>query len=101
MGGIIELGSLMGGSMPDIEILDVSESDIKKLKIGQYVEIKICGWVGKLSVPPDGDGNPSLGIKVDTREVRITGTNQEEGIRALADDTDDDSEDYVQEEKKA
>lgn len=91
MSGMISIGDLLDDGGPstniDIEVLDISEKDIKKLKIGQYVEVMICGVVGRLSIPPTG-GTPSVGLRVDKRSVNIINSAQEAGIRSLADDTD-------------
>lgn len=93
MGMVLDIGG--GGSDMDLAVLDIVEKDIKKLKIGQYVEIRICGTIGMLDVSPSGD-QPSVGLKVDTREVTVLSSDQEKGIRSLADDSTDenDSSDY-------
>lgn len=78
----------MGSDGPDMEFIDIDEKDIKKLKLGQYIEVTICGYVSKLSVPPGDYGSPNVGLKVSTRDVRIMGTSQAEGFKQLADDSD-------------
>lgn len=86
MGMVIDIGG--GGSEMDLAVLDITEKDIKKLKVGQYIEVRICGTVGMLDVSPSGD-QPSVGMKVDTREVTVMSNDQEKGIRSLADDNDE------------
>jgi len=95
MSSVIEISDMDSASGSDREIdtqrFDISESDIKRLKIGQYVEVTVCGVVGNLSIPPMG-GQPSLHLRVDTRKISIISSAQEKGIRSLSDDTDDEED---------
>ena len=99
MSSVIEIDSMGDDGMAEIDTqrFDVTESDIKKLKIGQYVEVTVCGVVGNLSIPPMG-GQPSMHLRVDTRKVTIISSAQEKGIRSLADDGDDEDSADVSEE---
>ena len=83
--------SLGGGGDMDLAVLDIGEKDIKKLKVGQYIEVRICGTVGMVDVGPEGD-DPKVGLKVDTREVSIMSSDQEKGIRSLAEDPEDEAD---------
>lgn len=92
---VIEISDMMGDSEREIDVqrLDVSVTDIKKLKIGHYVEVTICGVVGNLSIPPMG-GQPSMSLRVSERKVEIISSAQEKGIRSLSEDEDgEDDED--------
>lgn len=65
------------GKHQEAMVVDVSEADVKKLKVGEKVEVKISGTVGMLSVPPDGvdeSSSAELGIKVKSKKV--TGSNE-------------------------
>lgn len=83
----------MGGSS-DVKTMsfDIDKKEVKKLKIGQKVEIKVVGIVGKLHIDPEGRGSPSLGLRVQEQSIDIIGTNQEEGIKSLSRDEDEDEE---------
>lgn len=98
MSSVIEISDIDGSRDREIDTqrFDISESDIKKLKIGQYVEVTVCGVVGNLSIPPMG-GQPSMHLRVDTRKVSIISSAQEKGIRSLADDSDDEESDSMSE----
>ena len=53
--------------------IDISDEEVKKLTIGQKIEVVIKGSVGMLQVPPDGssESNPAtLGIRVDSKAVK-------------------------------
>lgn len=79
----------MKNPLPPVERFGVSEADIKKLKLGQYVEVTICGYVKDLSAPLGEYGCCDLGLKVDTREVRLVESSQAEGFRDLSEDIDE------------
>ena len=67
--------------------IDISDEEVKKLVIGQKIEVTIKGSVGMLQVPPDGssEGNPAtLGIRVDSKTVK--GKN---AFEELAEEEDD------------
>lgn len=90
MSSVIEISDMESGSDPQIDTqrFNISETDIKRLKIGQYVEVTVCGVVGNLSIPPMG-GQPSVHLRVDTRKISIISSAQEKGIRSLSDDSDE------------
>ena len=76
------------GKPQEAMLVDVSEKDVKKLKIGEKVEVTIAGTVGMLSVPPDGVdefSSAELGIKVKSK--KIEGSNE---FADLAEDKDGD-----------
>lgn len=89
MSGILAIGGSIG---PQTETIEIDEKSIKDLKIGHYVEITICGYVSKLSVPTPSsfDMNPSVTLKVESKQVRRIGSAQAEGFRFLAEDQDED-----------
>lgn len=91
-----------GGDVVDKIVLDIDEKEIVKLKIGQTVEVKLCGVVGKLEVPPEGVSEyekPRLGLRIHSRDIRVTGSDQMEGIRSMS--SDDEYEDEALEEMKS
>ena len=70
----LSIAELDGDSKPrEAMEVDISDEEVKKLTIGQKVEVVIRGSVGMLQVPPDGssENNPaSLGIRVDSKTVK-------------------------------
>ncbi len=76
------------GKRQEAMVLDISEADVKQLKIGQKIEVMIEGSVGMLSVPPDGvskDMPPELGLRVSSKKVK--------GLNEFADLAEDEGED--------
>ena len=80
--------------MPDFmerESVHMDLKEIKKARIGDYVEMTICGYVTELSAPDShGYGPPRIGIKVEKRELSISADEQAKGIRELAKDAEED-----------
>lgn len=83
--------------MPDYmerESIHMKLDSIKKLKLGDYVEVKICGYVSDLSSPSEHGYSPArIGLKVEERSVDVIGDEQSEGIKKLAKDEDYDEDD--------
>lgn len=66
------------------DTFDVTVEDVGKYSVGQEVEITITGCIGMIAIPPEaGMGNPRIGVKVYTQEIRKTGNAQIEDIRKL------------------
>lgn len=77
------------------ETVHMKLENIKNLKLGDYVEIKLCGYVRELRAPGEGGYSPSsVSIEMEERSVNVTGNHQREGIKKLAEDVDDELEDY-------
>jgi hypothetical protein len=84
----------------DTTSFDISAKDARKFKIGDKVEIYISGIVGMVEVPPEDLGDKSdntdstLGIRILERSCKTVGqaSEQELGIKELADDTDEPDE---------
>ena len=71
--------------------VEIAPSKVKRLQIGQRIEITVKGTVGMLQVPPGGPGSGSpsmLGIRVIRKTIR--GLNQ---IDSILDDVADEEED--------
>lgn len=88
---------LGGGGAGDNDTFDVDIADITKYSVGQEVEITIKGCIGMVSIPPEpGMGNPKIGVKVTSQEIKKTGTIQDEELRKLVegDMNDYSGEDY-------
>lgn len=85
----------LGGPDDEVETLsvDISEKDVKKLKVGQGIELKVLGIVGRLEVDPRGEGEPRMSMKVDSKSIKIVSDDQTKGIQSLAKDDDDDNDD--------
>lgn len=87
----IHLHELSDGSdAPETITLDMSDEAIKKLKIGQKVQITIKGSVGMLQVPPNGSSvdDPALmGIRMTSKDIK--GFNE---FAELSEDTEDEDE---------
>lgn len=94
--------TIMLGDMAEdgvkIVSMDISEKDVKKLKIGQTVELTVVGVVGRLEVPPDGEGDPRISIRINSTEIAVLSNDQTAGIRSLARDKDDEDEEELEEE---
>ena len=70
-----ELGE--GSERPETVVLDLSDEEIKRFRIGQKVTVTIKGSVGMLSVPPEGtskDFPAEMGIRM--TDKRIVGSNE-------------------------
>lgn len=83
--------------MDDNDTFDVDVADVTKYAVGQEVEITIKGCIGMVSIPPEpGFGNPKIGVKVTSQEIRKTGSIQAEELRKLVegDMNDFSDEDY-------
>lgn len=80
MSGILTIGG--GSEETDNQTFDVSVEDIGKYNVGNEVTITIKGCVGMVSIPPEiGFGEPKIGVKVYSQEIRKTGNAQIEEIR--------------------
>lgn len=96
------------GSMDiDTTSFDISSKDARKFKIGDKVEVYISGVVGMIEVPPEDLGDKSdntdstLGLRIIDRSIKSVGkaSEQEMGIRDLADESDEeDSMDVAEED---
>lgn len=81
----------------DTTSFDITAQEARKFKIGDKVEIYISGVVGMIEVPPEdlgdkGDStNSTLGLRVLEKTCKTVGvaSEQELGIQALADETDE------------
>ena len=87
----IQLHELAEGSdTPETIILDMSDESIKKLRVGQKVEIVIKGSVGMLRVPPEGSSEefPSeMGIRMTSKTIK--GFNEFAELAEDAEEEDD------------
>lgn len=91
----------------DTTSFDITAKEARKFKIGDKVEIYISGIVGMVEVPPEdlgdksADTNSTLGIRVLEKSCKTVGkaSEQELGIKDLADENDDeDSADFAEED---
>ena len=88
------IAMLLGGGGENNDTFDVSVEDVTKYSVGQEVEITIKGCIGMVSIPPEpGFGNPKIGVKVTSQEIRKTGTIQQEELRKLVEGEDDENAD--------
>ena len=67
--------SSLGPDNQEKEILtvDISEEDVKQLKIGEKIELLVKGSIGMLQIPPDGtskDNPPRMWIRVESKTVK-------------------------------
>lgn len=87
----LHLGELHEGSdKPETVVLDLSDDEIKKFRIGQKITITIKGSVGMLQVPPDGSSKEypaEMGVRM--TDKKIVGSNQ---FAELAEDDDEEEE---------
>lgn len=87
-----------GIGMPDFmntEHVHMKLQDIKGLKLGDYIEITLCGYVRELRAPGEGGYSPSsVSIDMEERKISVIGNHQREGIKKLSEDVDDELEDY-------
>jgi hypothetical protein len=69
----MSLQELDADDVPETMTVDIDEDEVKRLKVGQKLELLVKGTVGMLQVPPDGvsGGNPAMmGIKVSSKKLR-------------------------------
>lgn len=62
-----------GSSHPETIVLDLSDEEVKKFKVGQKIVVTIKGSVGMLSVPPQGSSKEmpaDMGIRITDRSIR-------------------------------
>ena len=87
----IHLHELVEGSdTPETIILDMSDEEIGKLRVGQKVEIVIKGSVGMLRVPPEGSSEEfpaEMGIRMTSKTIK--GFNE---FAELAEDAEEDED---------
>ena len=60
------------GQSTETMTIEISERQIKQLRIGQRVEVTLKGSIGMLEVPPDGvtpDDPPLLGLLISSKKV--------------------------------
>lgn len=97
---LMEMTGPEGSNEIDTTSFDISAKDARKYKIGDKVEIYISGVVGMLEVPPDDLGdksdmtNSTLGLRILERRLNKVGvvSQDELGIKKLADDSDEDDD---------
>lgn len=68
----LELAEIKDDDFPETMTIDISEEDIKALRVGQRIEIVIKGSVGMLQIPPEGTsdgGPPMMGVRVSSKTV--------------------------------
>lgn len=84
----LHLGELREGSdRPEVVVLDLSDEEIKKFRVGQKIVITIKGSVGMLQVPPGGSSNEfpaEMGVRM--TDKKIVGSNE---FAELAEDDDE------------
>lgn len=79
-----------GSSAPETVTLDMSDEDIKKLRIGQKIKITIKGSVGMLQVPSTGSSveDPAvMGIRMTSKTIQ--GFNEFAELSEDAEEEDD------------
>lgn len=94
---LMEVTGPEGSTEVDTTSFDISSKDARKFKIGDKVEVYISGVVGMIEVPPEDLADKSdstdstLGLRIIDRSIKTIGaaTEQEMGIAALADDSDE------------
>ena len=84
----LHLGELRGGS-DHIEtvVLDLSDEEIKRFRVGQKITITIKGSVGMLRVPPEGSSEEypaEMGVRMTSK--KIAGSNE---FAELAEDAEE------------
>ena len=68
-------------------VLDLSDEEVQKFKIGQKIVVTVKGSVGMLNVPPQGSSEDSpaeMGIRITDREIK--------GLNAFAELAEDEDE---------
>ncbi|MFQ5741986.1 MAG: hypothetical protein ACE5HV_00175 [Acidobacteriota bacterium] len=66
-----------GSHRPEAIVLELSDEEIKKFKVGQKVTVTIQGSVGMLQVPPDGSSEEfpaEMGVRM--TDKKIVGSNE-------------------------
>ena len=79
-----------GSDHTETIMLDLTDAEVKKFKIGEKITITIKGSVGLLSVPPDGsskDFPAEIGIRM--TDKKIVGSNEFAELAEDADEEDD------------
>lgn len=70
----LNLGELHEGSEhPETIVLELTDEEIVKFRVGQKIEITIRGSVGLLSVPPQGSSEEEpaeLGVRITDRKIK-------------------------------
>ena len=83
----VHLSELREGSdHPEVVVLDLTDEEIKKFKVGQKITITIKGSVGMLRVPPEGSSEEfpaEMGVRMTSK--KIVGSNE---FAELAEDED-------------
>ena len=77
-----------GSDKPEVVVLDLTDEEIKKFKVGEKITVTIKGSVGMLEVPPDGSSEefPAImGVRMTSK--KIVGSNE---FAELAADEDED-----------
>lgn len=62
-----------GSDIPETITLDLSDEEIKKLRLGQKVTVTIKGSIGMLEVPPNGssrDAPARIGIRMTSKDIQ-------------------------------
>jgi hypothetical protein len=62
-----------GSDTPETIVLDLTDAEVKKFKVGQKITVTIKGSVGMLSVPPQGsskDFPAEMGIRMTDKTIR-------------------------------
>lgn len=69
----------------DTQTFDVTVDDVVKYNVGDEVTITIKGCVGMVSIPRDSmfGGEPNIGVKIYSQDIRKTGNAQIEEIRKM------------------
>lgn len=92
MVAILSIGGMTGNDDNPIDHFDVPVSDIAKYNVGDEITVTIKGCIGMVAIPPDpGIGNPKIGIKVYSQEIKKTGNLQVEELQKLVDGEDDEN----------
>lgn len=88
MSGLLSIiGPSDGGD--DNQTFDVTVDDITKYSVGNEVEITIKGCIGMVQLPPHaGMGDPMIGVKVYSQDIKKTGNAQIDAIRQMVDGAD-------------
>ena len=90
MGMVVEMPD--GSNIPETITVEITNSDVKNLNVGQKVEVLVKGSVGMLQIPPEGPSKerPALvGVRVTDKEVK--------GLNQFAKMVEDDEKDEEEE----
>lgn len=77
-----------GSDHTETIVMDLTDEEVKKFKIGEKIVITIKGSVGMLSVPPEGSSEDSpaeMGVRMTSKEIV--------GSNVFAELAEEDSED--------